>query len=107
MTREEQIAIASCAYGSRGSSIDFSVGVKWADSNPKSPWVSVEDDLPCNHEELICEAEVSEGTETVDVFAINKYGDIWCDYMIYEKGKWRWNDFEPDYWMIAPKLPKE
>ena len=107
MTREEQIAIASCAYGSRGSSIDFSVGAKWADSNPKSPWISVEDDLPCNHLELICWSEIDEGTETIDVFAINKYGDIWCDYMIYEKGKWRWNDFEPDYWMIAPKLPKE
>ena len=39
--------------------------------NSKSPWISVEDDLPCNHEELICEAEVSEGTETIDVFAIN------------------------------------
>ena len=35
MTREEQIAIASCTYGSRGSSIDFTVGAKWADSHPK------------------------------------------------------------------------
>ena len=49
MTREEQIAIASCAYGSRGSSIDFTVGAKWADSHPKSPWISVEEDLPCNN----------------------------------------------------------
>ena len=53
MTREEQIAIASCAYGSRGSSIDFTVGAKWADEHPKSPWISVDEDLPCNHEELI------------------------------------------------------
>lgn len=45
MTREEQIAIASCAYGSRGSSIDFTVGAKWADSHPKPAWISVEDDL--------------------------------------------------------------
>ena len=28
MTREEQISIVSCAYGSRGSSIDFTVGAK-------------------------------------------------------------------------------
>ena len=46
-------------------------------------------------------------SETFEVFAINKYGDIWTDYMINENGKWRWNDFEPDFWMIAPKLSKE
>lgn len=34
MTREEQIAVSSCAYGMRGSSIDFEAGVKWADKNP-------------------------------------------------------------------------
>ena len=26
----------------------FEEGVKWADKNPKSPWISVDDDLPCN-----------------------------------------------------------
>lgn len=107
MTREEQIAIASCAYGSRGSSIDFTVGAKWADSHPKPAWISINDDLPCNHNELIHGTEVSEGTETVEVFARNEHGDIWTDYMIYENGKWRWNDFEPAYWMVPPKLPKE
>ena len=69
-------------------------------------WISVEDDLPCNHLELICWPEIDEGTETIEVFARNEHGDIWDDYMIYENGKWRWNDFEPDFWMIAPKLPK-
>lgn len=53
MTREEQIAAASYVYGMRGSSIDFAAGATWADANPKSPWISVEEDLPCNHEELI------------------------------------------------------
>ena len=85
----------------------FYTGAKWADENPKSPWISVNDDLPCNHEELICGTEISEGTETIEVFAINQYGDIWDDYMVYENDKWRWNDFEPDFWMIAPKLPKK
>ena len=84
----------------------FEAGVKWADSHPKSPWISVKDDLPCNHEELIRGTEISEGTETIDVFAANEDGLIWDDYMIYENGKWRWNDFEPAYWMIAPNLPK-
>lgn len=35
MTRKDQITIASCAYGSRGSCIDFEAGAKWADANPK------------------------------------------------------------------------
>ena len=82
----------------------FLEGVKFALNNQ---WISVDEDLPCNHKELIYGIEVSEGTETVEVFARNEHGDIWDDYMIYENGKWRWNDFEPAYWMIAPKLPKE
>lgn len=49
MTREDQISMASCAYGSRGSSVDFTVGAKWADAHPISPWISVEDDLSCNN----------------------------------------------------------
>ena len=36
MTREDEITIASCAYGSKGSSIDFEAGAKWPDANPKS-----------------------------------------------------------------------
>ena len=31
----------------------FYQGVKWADNNPKYDWINIEDDLPCNHEELI------------------------------------------------------
>ena len=36
MTREDEITIASCAYGIKGSSIDFEASAKWADANPKS-----------------------------------------------------------------------
>lgn len=84
----------------------FEAGVKWADKHPKSPWISVKDDLPCNHEELIRGTEISEGTKTFKVFVTNIYGENWSDYMIYKNGKWRWNSYEPDYWMIAPKLSK-
>ena len=75
--------------------------------NPKSPWISVKDDLPCNHEELIILGGLIDGSETIDVFVRYESGDIWSDYMIYENGEWRWNDCEPNYWMIPPKLPKE
>ena len=68
-------------------------------------WISVEDDLPCNHKELLM-IDNQQYSETFEVFATNKYGDIWDDYMVYENGKWRWNDFEPDFWMVPPKLPK-
>ena len=81
-------------------------GIKWADENPKSPWISIKDDLPCNHSEMICEMENTDGTETIDVFCSNFYGHIWEDCMVYENGKWGWNDFEPDFWMISPKLPR-
>lgn len=117
MTREEEIHIAASRYIEENSingyvaisdhKDSFIEGAEWADTHPKSPWISVEDDLPCNHEELLYQKEIIEGTETFNVFAINEYGEIWVDYMVYENGKWRWNDFEPAYWMIAPKLPKE
>ena len=77
-----------------------------ADFVLNNQWISVEEDLPCNYKELLM-IDNQQYSETFEVFAINKYGDIWTDYMINENGKWRWNDFEPDYWMISPKLPKE
>ena len=73
----------------------------------ENQWISVEDDLPCNHMDLIYDTEISEGTETMSVCVANEDGYIWDDYMIYENGKWRWNDFRPAYWMIPPKLPKK
>lgn len=102
MTLDEKIQKKSEGFGKFASV--FLEGAKFALENQ---WISVEEDLPCNHNELIHGTEVSEGTETVEVFVRNEHGDIWTDYMIYENGKWRWNDFEPAYWMIAPKLPKE
>lgn len=41
MTRKDEITVASCAYGSRGSSIDFEAGAKWADANPKQGLVNL------------------------------------------------------------------
>lgn len=116
MTREEEIfeASATTSLQINGDYHEdilsaFRDGARWADANPQSPWISVEDDLPCNYKELMRTREVREGTETVDVFATSKSGIIWSDYMIYENGKWRWNGnyFNPDFWMLAPKLPKE
>ena len=102
MTREEQIAIASCAYGSRGSSVDFEVGAKWADTNPKSPWISVDDDLPCNHKELAH----SNYTDRVLVSARNGFVEV--AFMSKIENVWVWETpIKVSYWMPIPKLPKE
>lgn len=109
MTREEQISIASCAYGSRGSSIDFTVGAKWADSNPKSPWISVEDDLPCNNPNNIYFGF------TTSVLAIDDKNNTFMAFMMKGKdNKWVWDSSHGfafldhiTHWMPIPKLPKE
>ena len=81
----------------------FLEGAKFALENQ---WISTKEDLPCNHMELIFLEGLIDGSETIDVFVRYESGDIWSDYMIYTNGKWRWNDGEPAYWMIPPKLPK-
>ena len=109
MTREEQISIASCAYGSRGSSIDFTVGAKWADSNPKSPWISVEEDLPCNNPNNI------HFGFTNTVLVIDEENNTYIAFMVKDKdNKWSWDSADNfaflhsiTHWMPIPKLPKE
>ena len=84
-------------------------GIKWADENPKSPWISVDDDIPCNHEELITTNGRYE-KNTIYVITIDKYGIIESNYMVlYDDGKWEWKYSlpAPCYWMLIPKLPKE
>lgn len=55
MTREEEIN--KVAYIQEEwvnmDAESFIDGAKWADAHPKTPWISVEDDLPCNHKELM------------------------------------------------------
>ena len=87
----------------------FEKGAQWADDNHKSPWISVNDDLPCNHKELIT-ADGRYEKNTICVITINKYGIIESNYMVlYDDGKWGW-EYDvpaPCYWMLIPKLPKE
>ena len=64
MTREEQIAAAFDDYSDARKLITFDdfeytdiqvafeEGAEWADAHPKSPQISVKEDLPCNHKEL-------------------------------------------------------
>ena len=109
MTREEQIAIASCAYGSRGSSIDFTVGAKWADSHPKSPWISVDEDLPCNHSDLVLTYNnISFSTKRVLVMT-DIHTLFLCEMKKDNDRGWIWNYSTKDkivYWFPIPEPPK-
>ena len=82
-------------------------GLSIADANPKSPWISVDDDLPCNHEELITTDGYYE-KETVVVITISKSGIIDTNYMVlYNNDIWRWKyGVVPCYRMPIPELPK-
>lgn len=127
MTREEEIwnAINNLQIGSYneddpldnddydGNDLQYAFckGAKWADSNPKSPWISVEDDLPYRHFELIEPIPV-EGpfeSETLSVLVIDNGGYSRFDHMVLDKNIWKWKhlDSEPSYWMPIPELPKE
>lgn len=84
----------------------FLEGAEFALNNQ---WISVDDDLPCNHEELIA-ADGRYEKNTICVITINKYGIIESNYMVlYDDGKWGW-EYDvpaPCYWMLIPKLSKE
>ena len=111
MSRDEEIINASnelfkSVRGSKTYKIGFEMGVKWADVNTKSPWISVEKDLPCNHEELI---NTEYDKETVYVVVIGKDVIADTDCMEYNGKEWVWQKnsfFEPTHWFPIPKLPK-
>ena len=78
----------------------FEAGVKWADSNTKSHWISVKNDLPCNHNELI------NGNVTHPVFA-RDINNIYGVTIMMKFIKWDFMSCNITHWMPIPKLPKE
>lgn len=113
MIREIEIINASKLYSEyEYNQIDFEngfiMGAKWADDNPKSPWISVEDDLPCNHEEFMTHSPFPYAKETVRVLTLIPDGDIVIDFMVKYREKWEWwSHNRPTHWMPIPELPKE
>ena len=91
----------------------FIEGAKWADAHPKSPWISVDDDLPCNHKELM-ENEYKTKKVLV-VMRSNKSSskNIEICYMTNQYcsiGNWYWiNTLKTHvtHWMPLPELPKK
>lgn len=92
----------------------FEEGVEWADAHPKSRWISVKDDLPCNHEDMLEDDHLTK--KVLVVLAWNEdptkiHIDI-CD-MCNVIGSynvnfyWRCNGFYTvTHWKKLPDLPK-
>ena len=87
----------------------FNVGLQYglnaADANPKSPWISVEDDLPFNHREYV---DLKYNSYTCQMLVRCKNGIYSVERMVMIFGRWRWaesNDIT--HWMPIPKLEEE
>ena len=90
----------------------FYQGAKWADKHPKSPWISVNDDLPCNHDELmepICQLDDRLIYETKQVFVRCSGNSISTAHMVNLHNRWRWypDDIDVKHWFPIPEFPKE
>ena len=99
MTLDGKIKKKSDGFGKLAPA--FIEGAEFALNNQ---WISVEEDLPCNHDELFINDDKKE-TKTV-LSIINGY--IMMSRMYKPKRKWRWDSEEqPTHWMQIPELPKE
>lgn len=111
MTREEEIDLIKMAYDKDlryDPRICFKEGIEWADNHPKSPWISVKDDLPCNYPNNI-------HFEFTDrVLATDGKINIFIAHMKKTNNEWVWysdDNFDVSHvvthWMPLPKPPKE
>ena len=74
-----------------------------ADYALNNQWISVEDDLPCNHKELVVK-----GTPYTKRVMVIEDGGYYFDLMVLSNnGEWKWlYSFHPTHWMPIPKMPK-
>ena len=98
MILDEKIQKKAEGYGKLATA--FLEGADFALNNQ---WISVEEDLPCNHDELFINDNKKE-TKTV-LSIVNGY--IMMSRMYKPKHKWHWENDEPTHWMPIPELPKE
>lgn len=106
MTREQEIkqAIKNNLDVSNYSPQDgemlketFYIGAKWADEHPKSPWISVNENLP----------PVEKYDMSIMVLALNTEGKINFSKYDYDAEEWISPvlDIVFTHWMPIPKLP--
>ena len=85
----------------------FKEGAELTNNNPKTPWISVKHDLPCNHSELISKEKSSKYLKAT-VYVVTLINGINFLSRMYEfDGKWYWENDEPTHWFAIPDPPKE
>ena len=104
--REKMIEEASEMFKTKGHYACWRLGVIFADKNPKSPWISVDEDLPCNHKELIRSDKSSENLTVTEYVVAAIYGYKVLSRMYELDGKWHWESDEPTHWFPIPEPPK-
>ena len=82
----------------------FIEGARFALENQ---WISVKDDLPCNHSELISSNESREGLMVTEYVVAAICGYKVLSRMYELDGKWQWETDEPTHWFAIPDPPKE
>ena len=103
MTLQEKIQKKSEGFGKLAPV--FLEGAKFVLNNQ---WISVEEDLPCSHEELMAKRLFSYEKETVHVLTLLPDGDILIDFMVRNRGKWKWwSHHRPTHWFPIPEPPKQ
>ena len=116
MTREKEIDNAKNAFYKRiledGYYYDprdcFEEGADWADANPKSSWISVKDDLPCNNPNNIhfgfTNRVLATDGKNISIACMKKNKNnkwVWCNENSIELSH------VTTHWMPIIKLPKE
>ena len=97
MTLQEKIQKKAEGFGKLAPA--FLEGAKFALENQ---WISINEDLPYNHKELIH----SNYTDRVLVSSRNGFSEV--AFMCIIEDVWEWNTLmQVSYWMPIPKLPKE
>ena len=86
----------------------FEKGAQWADNNPKSPWISVKDKLPCDENDLIVQFIKGVELRTKKVVVLFEDGFIDVTYMYkFPSHGWHWNICDTiTHWFPIPEPPK-
>jgi hypothetical protein len=119
MTREDQIKAASQNLKISASRADkgmlcreaFELGVEWADNNPKSPWISVEEKLPPQkgkdhpYSELVFVRYIERLID--QEYVRYSFDELLCIGKIKKWCRHQNNNEHVTHWMPIPELPKE